>query len=533
MLPDMNKRAFTLGLASAFALGGLLAGCGTQPISRSVPVAETSGGDDPPAAPRELRAAWVSTVANIDWPSKPGLSSAKQQQEAIAILDRAKSLNLNAIVLQVRPSADAIYPSKLEPWTEYLSGVQGKAPMPAYDPLKFWIDQAHARGLELHAWFNPYRARMDAARSQSAPNHITNTNPDIVKRYGKFMWMDPGEPAAVKQTMDVILDVVRRYDIDGVHIDDYFYPYPIEATPAVAGNAAALDGRAAKAELDFPDDPAWQRYLKSGGTLARADWRRDNVNRLIEAMYKGIHAEKSWVRFGISPFGLGRPDRRPPGIVGFSQYDKLYADAELWLQEGWLDYFVPQLYWPIKPPGQAYDVLLDYWIGQNPLGRHIWPGLFTSRIGAPTRDYEPDEVLQQVSVTRSRPLATGHIHFSMVALMQNRKGISDQLRATRYTGQALVPATPWLGSARPGTPAIKATRGARSVDLSLKAGKGNALYAIWARHGNEWRFAVAPATRATWTVSDDERLGPAEIVVVSAVDRLGNEGERVRVWSKP
>lgn len=533
MLPNLNKRAFTLGLASAFALGGLLAGCGTKPLTRGVPVAETSGGDDPPAAPRELRAAWVSTVANIDWPSKPGLTSAKQQQEAIAILDRAKSLNLNAIVLQVRPSADAIYPSKIEPWTEYLSGAQGKAPSPAYDPLQFWIDQAHARGLELHAWFNPYRARMDAARSQSAPNHITNTNPAIVKRYGKFMWMDPGEPAAVKQTMDVILDVVRRYDIDGVHIDDYFYPYPIEATPAVAGNAAALDGRAAKAELDFPDDPAWQRYLKSGGTLDRADWRRDNVNRLIEAMYKGIHAEKSWVRFGISPFGIGRPDRRPSGIVGFSQYDKLYADAELWLEKGWLDYFVPQLYWPVKPPGQAYDVLLDYWIGQNPMGRHIWPGLFTSRIGAPSRDYQPDEVLQQVSVTRSRPLATGHIHFSMVALMQNRKGISDQLRASRYTGQALVPATPWLGSHPPGTPTIKAARGARSVDLALKAGKGNALYAIWARHGGEWRFAVAPAGRATWTVSDDERLGPAEIVVVSAVDRLGNEGERVRVWSTP
>jgi uncharacterized lipoprotein YddW (UPF0748 family) len=301
----------------------------------------------------------------------------------------------------------------------------------------------------------------------------------------------------------------------------------------VAGNAAALDGRAAKAELDFPDDPAWQRYLKSGGTLVRADWRRDNVNRLIESMHKGIKAEKSWVRFGISPFGLGRPDRRPPGIVGFSQYDKLYADAELWLEKGWLDYFVPQLYWPIKPPGQAYDVLLDYWIAQNPKGRHIWPGLFTSRIGAPTRDYQPDEVLQQVSVTRSRPQATGHIHFSMVALMQNRKGIADQLRATRYTGQALVPATPWLGSERPGTPRVEASRRANSVELKLKAGKANALYAIWARHGGQWRFAVAPAARMDWSIADDAKLGPAEIVVVSAVDRLGNEGERVRVWSKP
>lgn len=532
MQPDLNKRAFTLGLASAMALGGLLAGCGTKPVVRVAPDGTPLvGGDEPPAAPREFRAAWVSTVANIDWPSKQGLNSAQQQAEAIAILDRARAMNLNAIVLQVRPTADAIYPSRLEPWTEYLSGIQGKAPQPWYDPLKFWIDQAHARGLELHAWFNPYRARMDAARSQSAPNHISNTNPAIVKRYGKFLWMDPGEPAAVKQTMDVILDVVRRYDIDGVHIDDYFYPYPIEATPTVAGNAAALDGRVVKGELDFPDDPAWQRYLTSGGQLDRADWRRDNVNRLIEAMYKGIHGEKSWVRFGISPFGIGRPDRRPPGIVGFSQYDKLYADAELWLEKGWLDYFVPQLYWPIRPAGQAYDTLLDYWIAQNPQGRHMWPGLFTSRIGAATRAYEPDEVLQQVSVTRSRPLATGHVHFSMVALMQNRKGIADQLRATRYTTPALVPATPWLATARPGTPLIAAARRPASVDLKLKAGAANALYAVWSRHGGAWKFAVVPAAQAEWRVMDDAQLGATEMVVVSAVDRLGNEGARVRVWT--
>lgn len=535
MLPNLHKRAFTLGLAGAIAL---LAGCGTRPTIPAAPGAAPQygpfiGGEQPPPAPREFRAAWVSTVANIDWPSKPGLPAARQQAEALAILDRAKNMNLNAIVLQVRPAADAIYPSKIEPWTEYLSGAQGKAPQPWYDPLKFWVEQAHARGLELHAWFNPYRARMDAARTQTAPNHISNTNPAIVKRYGKFMWMDPGEPAAAQQTMDVILDVVRRYDIDGVHIDDYFYPYPIEATPAVAGNAAALDGRTAKAELDFPDDPAWQRYLAGGGTLDRASWRRDNVNRLIERMYAGIHGEKSWVRFGISPFGLGRPDRRPPGIHGFSQYDKLYADAELWLQQGWVDYFTPQLYWPIKAPGQAYDVLLDYWIGQNTQARHMWPGLFTSRIGAPSRDYEPDEVLQQVSVTRSRPLATGHVHFSMVALMQNRKGIADQLRATRYTGPALVPATPWLGNERPGTPAVTANRRAGALDLTLKAGKANLLYAIWARHGGEWRFAVAPAARVDWSIPDDSRLGAADIVYVSAVDRLGNEGERVRVWPKP
>jgi uncharacterized lipoprotein YddW (UPF0748 family) len=535
--PDLKKRAFALaGVAGALALGGLMTACTTQPTASSAGVrpdgAVALGGEQPPPAPREFRAAWVSTVANIDWPSKQNLGAAQQQAEAVAILDRAKAMNLNAIVLQVRPSADAIYASKIEPWSEYLTGAQGKAPQPWYDPLKFWVEQAHARGLELHAWFNPYRARHDGARSAAAPNHITNSKPEAVKRYGKFMWMDPAEEAASQQTLDVILDVVRRYDIDGVHIDDYFYPYPIEATPEVAGNQAALDGKAGKTELDFPDGPAWERYLAGGGKLDRASWRRDNVNRLIENIYQGIRREKSWVRFGISPFGLGRPDRRPPGITGFSQYDKLYADAELWLQKGWLDYFTPQLYWPLSQTSQAYDVLLDYWISQNTMGRHMWPGLYTSRIGAPTRDYQPEEVLNQISVTRARPQATGHVHFSMIALMQNRKGIADQLRATRYTGPALVPATPWLGKGAPGLPQVAAERRGKALQLKLKAGQANALYAIWARHGEEWRFAVVPAARVDWSIPDDDRLGAANLVFVSAVDRLGIESERLRVWSK-
>jgi uncharacterized lipoprotein YddW (UPF0748 family) len=524
--PDQKRRAFAFaGVAGALAMGGLMSGCSsTPPLVSNVPA-----GDEPPPAPREFRAAWVSTVANIDWPSKPNLSADKQQAEAIAILDRAKALNLNAIVLQVRPSADAIYPSRLEPWSEYLTGLQGQAPQPWYDPLKFWVTQAHARGLELHAWFNPYRARHNGARSPAAPNHITRTHPAAVKTYGKYQWMDPGEEAAVKQTLDVVLDVVRRYDIDGVHIDDYFYPYPIEATGA---EAAALDGKPAKAELDFPDDASWQRYVAGGGRLDRASWRRQNVNGLIEALYEGIHREKSWVRFGISPFGLGRPDRRPAGIVGFSQYDKLYADAETWLQNGWLDYFSPQLYWGIRQPGQAYDVLLDYWLTQNPKSRHVWPGLFTSRIGAPTKDFPPQEILDQIDHTRTRPHAGGHVHFSMAALMENRKGISDQLRTVSYAVPALVPATPWLGNETPGAPTVTAARKGAAVSLKLTAGKANATYAIWARFGNQWRFAVAPASRVDCTVPDDAKLGAADAIVVSAVDRLGNESPRVEAWRK-
>ncbi|GGE84457.1 hypothetical protein GCM10008020_31590 [Massilia psychrophila] len=538
MQPDMKKRALTLvGLAGALTVAGLMTSCTT--IKPTTPVVVAGGtASAPPPSPREFRAAWVSTVANIDWPTRPNLNGAQQRAEAIAILERAKSLNLNAVVLQVRPSADAIYPSKLEPWTEYLTGAQGAAPQPAYDPLAFWVAEAHARGLQLHAWFNPYRARHSGAKSPVSSNHIAKMNPAAVKSYGKFLWMDPAEEAASKQTLDVVLDVVKRYDIDGVHIDDYFYPYPIEA-PGVAGEAAALDGNgvigsngAAKPELDFPDQPAWQRYLSAGGKLDRAGWRRQNVNRLIEALYTGIHREKSWVLFGISPFGLGKPALRPAGIAGFSQYDKLYADAELWLANGWLDYLSPQLYWAIAPKPQAYPVLLDYWVAQNGKGRHIWPGLFTSRIGAPTKDFPPEEILQQISVTRARPAASGHVHFSMAALMQNRKGISDQLLAGQYASQALVPASPWLGSEAPGAPLVMAKREAGAVVLKLAPGKDNAHYAIWSRYGNEWRFAVVPASRANWSLPDDSKLGAASAVFVNAVDRLGNESTPLSVLAK-
>ena len=485
----------------------------------------------PPLSPREFRAAWVSTVANIDWPSKSNLNAAQQQAEAIAILDRAKAMNLNAIVLQVRPSADAIYPSSIEPWSEYLTGVQGTPPRPMYDPLAFWVAQAHARGLQLHAWFNPYRAKQTGSRSVAASNHISRTNPAAVKSYGKTLWMDPGEPAAVKQTLDVVLDVVRRYDIDGVHIDDYFYPYPIEPTGA-AGEAVALDGSSGKSEVDFPDGPSWQRYQAGGGKLDRSSWRRQNVNQLIEQLYTGIHREKSWVLFGISPFGLGKPALRPKGIAGFSQYDKLYADAELWLQSGWLDYLSPQLYWAIEQKPQAYDVLLDYWIAENTQRRHIWPGLFTSRIGAPTKDYPPGEIVQQIGVTRSRPGAGGHVHFSMAALMDNRKGITDQLKTSHYAGPALVPATPWLGNTAPGAPQVRAKREHNGVSLKLAPGTGNTQYAIWTHYGTHWRFAVVPATTDNLLLADDPQLGAPSSVFVNAVNRLGIESAPVAVLGK-
>jgi uncharacterized lipoprotein YddW (UPF0748 family) len=481
---------------------------------------------EPPPAPREFRAAWVASVANIDWPSRPGLSTAQQRAEIVRIVERAQALGLNALIVQVRPAADALYASALEPWSEYLTGEQGRAPEPAYDPLAAWIEEAHRRGIELHAWFNPYRARHSTARSPLAPGHVANTMPQRVKAYGDSLWLDPGDAGAARHTLDVIADVVRRYDVDAVHVDDYFYPYPVNA-----GSPPA--------EVDFPDDASWGDYVLSGGTLTRAAWRRRNVDQLVERIHATVHREKPWVRFGISPFGLGRPDRRPAGIVGFSQYDKLYADVELWLARGWLDYLAPQLYWPIGSPGQPFGVLLDYWRAANASGKHVWPGLFTSRINDTPQSWLPGELVDQVALTRARR-SEGHIHFSMAALLEDRKGIATALKAS-YAVPALVPATPWLAMAAPAAPVapmatvrgVPGEPGAIAIDFAAAPGEARWLLAIWARHGDAWSFSVAPAAAGTARVPARAGGKPLDALVVSTVSRVGLESPRARIPVPP
>ena len=416
----MVRESLTSARFAALAVALVLAGC-VAPCSQPDPVLSD--------APREFRGAWVASVANIDWPSRSGLPVSAQQEEIARIVERAQWIGLNALIVQVRPAADALYASELEPWSEYLTGKQGEAPEPWYDPLALWITEAHRRGIELHAWFNPYRARHSSARSTLAPGHVANTMARAVKSYGDQLWLDPGETEAARRTLDVIVDVVRRYDIDGVHIDDYFYPYPV-AAPEGGG------------DFDFPDDASWQQYLRTGGALPRDDWRRGNVDALVERIHAAVHREKTWVRFGISPFGLGRPELRPPGVAGFSQYDKLYADVELWLARGWLDYLAPQLYWRIDAPAQPFGVLLDYWTAANTARQHVWPGLFASRIDGTAKSWSAEEIANQVALTRSRHV-DGHIHFSMAALMENRNGIADRLKSA-YETPALVPASPWL-----------------------------------------------------------------------------------------
>ncbi|MBX9900058.1 MAG: family 10 glycosylhydrolase, partial [Burkholderiaceae bacterium] len=470
-----------------------------------------------PPAPREFRAAWVSTVANIDWPSRRDLSTEKQKAEIVAILDTAQQLKLNAIILQVRPSADAIYASELEPWSEFLTGTQGKAPEPFYDPLQVWIELAHARGMELHAWFNPFRARSALGKSIVSPKHVSKSLAHTVRTYGDLLWLDPAEPEATAHTSSVILDVVRRYAIDGVHIDDYFYPYPIK--------------QANGQELDFPDDKPWTAYVQNGGSLVRADWRRDHVNKLVESLNRQIHQIKPQLKFGISPFGIGRPDRLPTGIAGFSQYDKLYADVELWLEKGWLDYLAPQLYWPIDQTPQAFKVLHAYWLSQNPMNRHIWPGLFTSKIDQSEKSWKVEEIQRQVEATREFA-ASGQIHFSMIALLQNRRNLRQKLAVEQYQTPALVPASPWLPSTTLPAPEIKRNPTEKAIDISVQNGVGGQansgakLLAIWKRYQQRWVFSVQSAADKQISVADDTELGSVEQITVSVVGQNGVESPR-------
>lgn len=490
------------------------------PHTNPSPPTSNPSADTPPPIAREFRAAWVATVAHIDWPSRRGLTTTQQRAEMLDLLDKARNVGLNAIVLQVRPAADAIYPSPLEPWSEYLTGANGRPPDTPWDPLAEWVEQAHRRGIELHAWFNPYRARHSAAATPLAPNHVATTNPTIVKRYGDLMWMDPGETRAAQLMIDVVLDVVQRYDIDGVHIDDYFYPYPLKDA----------QGR----DIPFPDETSWQR---AGAPADRAAWRRAQVDGLIERLHAAIHVAKPWVRFGISPFGLPRPNRRPPGITGFSQYDELHADVERWLSEGWLDYLAPQLYWPIAQTAQAFPVLLDAWLRDNPRGRHIWAGLFTSRIGERQRPYTPQEVLAQIGVVRERsatnPLASGHLHFSMVALAANREGVADRLREGTYAQPALPPATPWLAEPPPAPPEVTLTplSPPGSVRLNWQPPAGTPPWrhvVLQLRCNGQWETTHLPATSINHQVLD----AAADQAVLQAVGRTGLSSDAVTMLQR-
>jgi uncharacterized lipoprotein YddW (UPF0748 family) len=468
----------------------------------------TSTANLPPQGPhaeKEFRAAWVATVANINWPSRPGLPVDSQKAEAIRLLDYLADHHFNAVVFQVRPQADALYQSSLEPWSYYLTGQQGKAPEPFYDPLSFWTEAAHDRGIELHVWLNPYRAH-HAVGGPVTDSSLVKRKPELVVQLKQgYWWFDPSLKGTQDHAVNVVMDIVKRYDIDGVHFDDYFYPYP-----------EYNNGE------DFPDSASWSAYQASGGKLSRGDWRRKAVNDLIQRLYKEIKNTKPWVKFGLSPFGMWRPGY-PESTGGFDQYDILYADAKLWLNKGWIDYFAPQLYWPINRISQSFPVLLGWWSGENLKGRHLWPGI---SVGTDTSKATVNETLSQIMITRGMlPGDKGVIHWSISSDMKNPV-LSQALLNGPYRNDALVPNSPWLDKQPPLPPNVTTSNLGDSVQLSWTHPEVTDVFrwVVYFQYGQRWSYVIRNRNDHSFTLPATLRNGTKlSRIAVSAVDRTGNE----------
>ncbi|RMG54045.1 MAG: hypothetical protein D6722_29590 [Bacteroidetes bacterium] len=422
-------------------------------------------GQDAPK--REFRAAWIATVKNIDWPPRAGMPGNLQQAALIEQLDQLQAHGINAVIFQVRPACDAFYDSPYEPWSEWLTGTQGQAPVPLYDPLSFIIEECHRRGMELHAWFNPYRAATDwDSTRQLADKHPYHQYPEWFVSYGRNLYFDPGHPAARTYVSRVIMDVVRRYDIDAVHFDDYFYPYRIDT-------------------LAFPDEISFSRF--GAGYRSRDDWRRANVDAFVQGLRDSLLAVKPYVKFGISPFGVWRnQDKDPEGSAtraGQTSYDDLYADVRKWLREGWIDYVAPQAYFSRGYPPADFNVIVDWW-RKNSYGRHVYIGhaLYKIDNNHDSNWKNPDELPAQIRQVRRLPNLQGSIFFSAKWFDANPLGFADSLAQHYYAYPALVPVMPWIDDEPPLSP----------VELELDA----------VRDGIELRWANpgAAAQRGTYFV---------------------------------
>ncbi len=429
---------------------------------------------DLPAA--ELRGAWIATVENIDWPSRPGLPPERQRMEFDSILDVLKALGINAVFVQIRPAGDAFYPTPAAPWSKYLTGQQGKAPEPYYDPLEYMIKAARSRRMEFHAWLNPYRATFDLDTAGLAPTHPLRALPDERKsewffRYGQRYYFNPASALVRQYLINIVRDIIIRYDVDGIHFDDYFYPYKEPDQQLQDFN-------------DFAADPR--------GFATIEDWRRDNVNRLIEGVSKTIKSIKPYVRFGVSPLGVWRNAAQDPlngsqTKSALSSYDDLYADVITWLKNGWLDYVAPQLYWSIGFPPADYYTLLEWW-SKRTYGRHLYIGHAAYKINnnlVDTNWRKPDEILRQVALNRTYEAVKGSIFFSAKSLLQNPLGIQDTLMNVLYPNAARLPAMPWLAESPPATPQICRIKGTRrSVKVGWHACD------IKSRDENPYYFAI-------------------------------------------
>lgn len=413
----------------------------------------------------EMRAVWIATVNNIDWPSKPNLSVDDQKKEMIQLLDIMKQFNLNTVVFQIRPAADAYYSSSLEPWAQWLTGQQGRVPEPFYDPLEFVIDECRKRGLDIHAWLNPYRAITDTTNI-TAINHITRTHPEWFLTYGRTVYFDPALPQTRDYFASVVSDVVRRYDIDAIHMDDYFYPYRI-------------------AKVNFPDDSSFVKYSRGYSPEQKDEWRRENVNIIIKQLSDSIKAIKPWVEFGISPFGVWRNVVKDPAgsetKAGVTNYDDLFADILLWQKNGWIDYITPQIYWHIGFKVADYTVLSDWW-SRNTYGCRLYIGQAPYRIGRKVSAKEwrtSKEIVRQIKLNRTFPNISGSMFFSAKVFRNNPLRLKEKIKRDLYRYPSLAPSNNRI------TPVIPC----RPSETLLSVNEGS-IHLSWEKEYNTKKFVI-------------------------------------------
>ncbi len=414
----------------------------------------------------EFRAVWVATVSNIDWPSKSGLSAEEQKKEVISILEMHKELGMNTIILQVRPAADALYSSSLEPWSRYLTGKQGNAPQPFYDPLEFWINECHKRGMELHTWLNPYRVAQ-SIKEELSVNHIAFQHPEWIIAYGNKLYFDPGIPETRTFITNVVKDIVQRYDVDAIHMDDYFYPYPTNEP--------------------FPDTASFRLYNRGFLPENLADWRRENVDITIEMIGDTIKAIKPWVKFGISPFGVWRNIADDPTgsdtRAGATNYDDLYANIIKWQEKGWIDYCLPQLYWYIGQPAADFKVLVNWWKNHS-YERSMYIGMAPYRIEANSQTPEwrdPAQIPNQINLIRSTPEIEGEAFYSSIHFKRDLLGFQDSLKTNFYQKPAIIPPMPWINRTPP-APILKLKKQGRKIKWETETGSDVAQV--------PWQFVV-------------------------------------------
>ncbi|ELU16427.1 hypothetical protein CAPTEDRAFT_138680, partial [Capitella teleta] len=383
-----------------------------------------------------LRGLWVATVDNIDWPTAPSVSPEEQQEELLTYLDLMVEMKMNCIFFQVRPVGDAFYESEIEPWSEFMTGEQGVAPDPLWDPLAFLVEHAHSRGIQVHAWINPYRAKVRTSLLLSCmpqknsnkgldPSHMAIRYSEYAYPYGSYLWMDPSAQVILDHILTVVDDILVRYEVDGLHIDDYFYPFP-------------------EGGLAFPDEATYAEYVSSGGTLSLEDWRRDNVNEMVQDLGNLVWSHDRI--FSISPAGLyrpGHPEGMPPPIVGGDPYEDIFADSKLWLESGWMDWFIPQVYWAIAPPEQSFPEVLSWWlqVSADSAQKLVFGGTAIYKIEPPS-DWDPQEIVDQIEISRQEDFrerfSMGNVHFSAKYFRDGTKNITEHFKGV-YSKDAAIP----------------------------------------------------------------------------------------------